>query len=159
MDDVTIARALHVFFVVFWIGGVAFVTTVLLPGVRRVKAPHERMQLFEQIERRFAWQARISTAIVGLTGFYMLYRYDMWDRFRHPAYWWIDAMVAVWLVFTLMLFIVEPFKLHRRLLGQSEGDPEVAFKRMELLHRILLFISLITVLGAVMGSHGLLLFE
>lgn len=157
MDDVTIARGLHVVFVVLWIGGVAFVTTVLLPAVRRLKAPHERMQLFNQIEQRFAKQARISTAIVGLTGFYMLYRFDMWDRFRHAAYWWIDAMVAVWLVFTLMLFIVEPLHLHRRLFGQSE--PELAFRRVEWLHRILLLISLVTVLGAVMGSHGLLLFE
>ncbi len=157
MDDVTIALALHVAFVVLWIGGVAFVTTVLLPAVRRLEAPHERMQMFDRIERRFAWQARISTAIVGLTGFYMLYRLDMWDRFRHAAYWWIDAMVAVWLVFTLMLFIVEPLHLHRRLFGQSE--PELAFRRVEWLHRMLLLISLVTVLGAVMGSHGLLLFE
>jgi uncharacterized membrane protein len=159
MDDVTIARALHVIFVVLWIGGVGFVTTVILPAVRRLKTPHERMQLFDQIERRFAWQARISTAIVGLTGFYMLYRFDMWDRFRHAAYWWIDAMVAVWSVFTLMLFIVEPLNLHQWLLGQSEPEPEIAFRRVVWLHRILLFISLITVLGAVMGSHGLLLFE
>ncbi len=157
MDDVTIARALHVIFVVLWIGGVAFVTTVLLPAVRRLKAPHERIKLFDQIERRFAWQARISTAIVGLTGFYMLYRFDMWGRFRYASYWWIDAMVAVWLVFTLMLFIVEPLNLHGGLLEQSE--PDLTFKRVEWLHWILLLISLITVLGAVMGSHGLLLFE
>jgi uncharacterized membrane protein len=159
MDDVTFARALHVVFVVLWIGGVAFVTTILLPAVRHFGAPHERMPLFEQIERRFAWQARISTTIVGLSGFYMLYRFDIWDRFRHAAYWWLDAMVIVWLVFTLMLFIVEPLNLRRRLRGRSGPELEIAFKRMEWLHRILLFISLITVLGAVMGSHGLLLFE
>jgi len=108
--------ALHVVSVVLWIGGVAFVTTVLLPAVRRLKAPQERMQLFDQIEQRFAWQARVSTAIVGLTGFYMLYRFDMWDRFRHAAYWWIGV---VWLVFTAMLFVVEPFVLHRWVLAQS----------------------------------------
>jgi uncharacterized membrane protein len=154
MDDLTGARALHVVFVVLWIGGVAFVTTVLLPAIRRLKTPRERIQLFEQIERRFAWQARISTLIVGLTGFYMLCRFDMWDRFRHAAYWWIDAMVAVWLAFSLMLFIVEPFNLHRRLMGRSEAEPQTAFRRVEWLHRILLIISLVTVLGAVMGSHG-----
>jgi len=43
MDDVTVARALHVLSIVLWIGGVGFVTTVLLPGVRRLKAPHERI--------------------------------------------------------------------------------------------------------------------
>jgi uncharacterized membrane protein len=96
MNDVTIARALHVVFVVLWIGGVAFVTTALLPAVRRLKAPHERMELFGHIERRFAGQARISTIIVGLSGFYMVYRFDLWDRFQHAGYWWMHAMVIVW---------------------------------------------------------------
>ena len=158
MDEVTVARAIHVLFVVLWIGGVAFVTTVLLPAVRRLKAPHERMQLFDQIERRFAAQARSSTAFVGLTGFYMLYRFDMWDRFRHVGFWWIHAMVVVWLLFTAMLFIVEPVILHRWLREQSASRPEAVFIRVERLHRVLLFVSLVTVLGAVMGSHGLLLF-
>lgn len=156
MNDVTIARGLHVVFVVLWIGGVAFVTTVLLPTVRRLETPDQRIEFFERIERSFAWQARISTAAVGLTGLYMLYRFDMWDRFRHAAYWWIDAMVAVWLVFTLILFVVEPLKLHQRLV--SRADPEILLKRVEWAHRILLLVSLITILGAVMGSHGLLLF-
>ena len=159
MDNVTTARALHVVFVLLWIGSVAFVTIVLLPAVRRLKAPQERMELFDQIERRFAAQARISTVIVGLTGFYMLYRFDLWDRFRYVAYWWLDAMVAVWLVFTTMLFVVEPLGLDRRLLALSELKAEASFKAVEWLHRILLFVSLVTILGAVMGSHGLLLFE
>jgi putative copper export protein len=35
MDDVIIARALHVLGVVIWIGGVAMVTMVVLPALRR----------------------------------------------------------------------------------------------------------------------------
>ena len=159
MDDVTIARALHVVFVVLWIGGVAFVTTILLPAVRRLKAPHERMELFDQIERRFAAQARISTAIVGLTGFYMVYRFDVWDRFRHAAYWWLDAMVAVWLIFTAMLFVIEPFIMRRQLLAPSERRADATYRRIEWLHRLLLFASLVTILGAVLGAHGMLMFE
>ena len=159
MDDFTIARALHVVSIVFLIGGVAFVTTVLLPAVRHLKAPEERMTFFDQIERRFARQARISTTIVGLTGFYMLYRFDLWDRFRYSAYWWMDAMVGLWLIFTLMLFVVEPLILHRWLLAQSQVKPETTFRLVEWLHRVLLFISLITALSAVAGSHGLQLFE
>jgi uncharacterized membrane protein len=159
MDDLTLARALHVVSIVVWIGGVAFVTTVLLPAIRRLKVPEERMTFFDQIERRFARQARISTAIVGLTGFYMIYRFELWDRFRHSAYWWMDAMVAVWLIFTLMLFLAEPFILHRWLLARSQVKPEATFRFVEWMHRFLLFISLMTVLGAVAGSHGLRLFE
>ena len=159
MNDVTIARALHIAFVVLWIGGVAFVTTVLLPAVRRLKAPHERMELFDHIERRFASQARISTITVGLTGFYMVYRFDLWDRFQHAGYWWMHAMVIVWIVFSLMLFVAEPLILHRWLIARARAKPQMTFTLVEWLHWMLLTISLITLLGAVAGSHGLLLFE
>jgi uncharacterized membrane protein len=151
MNDVTIARALHVVFVVLWIGGVAFVTSVLLPAVRRLKAPHERMELFDQIERRFAGQARISTIVVGLTGFYMAYRFELWDHFRHAAYWWMHAMVIVWLIFSLMLFVAEPLFLHRWLVARARVKPEMTFRLVEWLHWVLLVISFVTLLGAVTG--------
>jgi uncharacterized membrane protein len=52
MDEVTLARTLHVVGVVLWIGGVGFVTTVLLPAVQRIADPARRVELFEAIERR-----------------------------------------------------------------------------------------------------------
>jgi hypothetical protein len=70
----------------------------------------------------------------------------------------LDAMTAVWLLFTLLLFVAEPLILHRWLLVQSQLKPEATFRLVEWLHRALLFLSLITVLGAVAGSHGMLLF-
>jgi len=39
MDGLIAARVVHVLGVVLWIGGVALVTTVLLPATRRMKAP------------------------------------------------------------------------------------------------------------------------
>ena len=156
VDDVTIARALHVFAVVLWIGGVAFVTTALLPTVRDIKIAEERVAFFEIVEGRFGRQARFTTALAGLTGFYMLARLDLWDRFLLVAYWWMHAMVGVWLLFTLMLFVIEPLFLHRRLLARARAEPEQTFRLVARLHRILLALSLITLLGAVLGSHGLL---
>ena len=71
MDDVVIARAMHVLAAVIWIGGVAMVTTVVLPAVRRGDIGPNRLQAFEAIERRYVWHARIATVIVALTGFYI----------------------------------------------------------------------------------------
>ena len=87
MDDVTLARALHVLAVVLWIGGAVFVTTVLLPAVRDLHAPTERVVFFETVEQRFGHQARVTTVLAGLSGFYMVVRLDLWDRFRSVAYW------------------------------------------------------------------------
>jgi hypothetical protein len=89
----------------------------------------------------------------------MVYRFNLWDRFQYGVYWWMDAMVVVWLLFTLMLFVAEPLILHRWLLARSRVKPKATFRLVEWLHRVLLFISLVTVLGAVAGSHGLLLFQ
>ena len=154
MDHAIAARALHVIGVVLWIGGVAFVTTVLLPAVRRMKTPAERVAYFESVERRFAWQARGTTLLVGATGFYLVHAWNLWERFGSASYWWMHAMVAIWALFTVMLFIAEPFFLHRRILERAEREPEATFRRIERLHRVLLLLSLLTVFGAVAGSHG-----
>ena len=154
MDPAIAARALHVLGVVLWIGGVAFVTTVLLPSVRRLKTPDERVAFFEAIEGRFAWQARGTTLLVGTTGFYLAHAWNLWERFASAAYWWMHAMVAVWALFTVMLFIAEPLFLHRWVLEAATREPERTFRRIERLHRVLLTVSVVTVLGAVAGSHG-----
>jgi uncharacterized membrane protein len=48
MYDLAIARILHIVGVVLWIGGVAFVTTVLLPTVKQFKSKEERIEFFEK---------------------------------------------------------------------------------------------------------------
>jgi uncharacterized membrane protein len=157
VDDVTIARAFHVLAVVLWIGGVAFVTTVLLPAVREAKASAERVVFFETVERRFGTQARVTTVVTGLTGFFVIIRLDLWDRFLIAAYWWMHAMLALWLLFTLILFVAEPLVLDQWLLARAETRPEWTFSLIERLHWTLLVLSLISLIGAVLGSHGVLL--
>ena len=82
MDDVTIARSLHVLAVVLWIGGVGFMTTVLLPALRRLPNPAQRTAMFGIVERHFSAQARLSVILVGLSGLYMLIHLDVWCAFR-----------------------------------------------------------------------------
>lgn len=154
MDPAIIARTLHILGVVLWIGGVGFVTTVLLPSVRRMKYPEERVAFFEAIEGRFAWQARATTLLVGASGFYLVELWDLWLRFASAGYWWMHAMLLVWVVFSVMLFIAEPLFLHRWFIAAARQRPEATFRRIERLHWVLLTISLVTVAGAVAGSHG-----
>lgn len=157
--ELVLARVLHVLGVVLWIGGVAMVTTVLLPATRRLKTPEERIAFFEAIERRFAVQTRITTLITGMSGLYLLYRFNLWERFAHIEYWWMHAMVLVWVLFTLMLFVLEPFFLHRWFIERARLDPDSTFVMVSRLHWVLLGISLITIAGAVAGSHGFLWFS
>ncbi|WP_422368582.1 hypothetical protein [Pelagibius sp.] len=154
MDDLTIARALHVIAIVHWIGGVSLVTLVLLPGIMRSVPAADRLRLFEMIEGRFAFQARISTVIAGATGFYMTHQLNAWDRFSDPAFWWMHAMVAVWAVFTFVLFLAEPLFLHRWFRARAHLSPDETFTLVLKMHRILLALSLLTVGASVLGAHG-----
>jgi uncharacterized membrane protein len=154
VNEFAFARALHVLAVVVWIGGVAFVTTVALPSVRRHLPPAQRLAFFDRIERRFAWQARATTLLAGFTGFWMTHRFGLWPRFAQVDFWWMHAMVLVWALFTLMLFVLEPLVLHRWLETRNARDPEGTFALVQRVHWVLLVASLIAVLGATAGSHG-----
>ncbi len=67
------ARVLHVIAIVIWIGGVAFITTALIPAIRKIQPPEDCLQIFEILERKFSFQAKLTTLIAGLSSFYMLH--------------------------------------------------------------------------------------
>ncbi|MDA0230067.1 MAG: hypothetical protein O3B21_07740 [Proteobacteria bacterium] len=154
MDDANLARAVHVLGIVLWIGGVGFVTTVLLPSIRRMKNASERVTFFDEIERRFAWQARGTTLLVGLSGFYLVHTGGFWDRFSQSEFWWMHAMVIIWAVFSILLFVAEPLFLHRWLSARAAKGPEQTFRLIQRFHWVLLILSVVTVVGAAAGSHG-----
>ncbi|HLZ64672.1 MAG TPA: hypothetical protein VKQ29_00510 [Aliidongia sp.] len=155
MDDVAIARALHVLAVVVWVGGVAMVTTVFLPLVRRSQGAAERLALFDAVEQRFIGQARVATIVVALTGFYMVWRLNLWDRFSDARFWWMHAMVCVWALFSLVLFVLEPLILHRLLHRRALASSDATFALLHRAHWLLLGLSLVTVFAAVAGSNGM----
>jgi uncharacterized membrane protein len=154
LKDLALARAVHVLAVVLWIGGVAMVTTVLLPAIRKLPLSDDPVALFERVERRFAFQARILTLVAGFSGFYMLYRLNAWSRYLSPASWWLHAMTLVWLIFTVLLFVLEPLVLHKKLAERGARDPRGTLTLIQRGHWGLLAISLIALAGAVAGSHG-----
>src|SRR5688500_3076844 len=136
MEAWGLARALHVLGVVLWIGGVAMVTTVLLPAVRRLPQV-AAMGVFERLEHRFAAQARWTTLLVGLTGFYLTAELNLWDRFAQVRYWWMHAMVLVWAVFTMLLFVLEPLFLNRWFAGRAKRDVTGTLRIVARIHWIL----------------------
>ena len=148
------ARAIHVVGVVIWIGGVAFVTTTLIPSLRKIADTDSRLELFEKLEGRFAFQARIVTLITGVSGVYMLNILNAWDRYQHLEYWWMHLMTMIWAIFTIVLFVLEPLVLHRWFHDEATKDSENAFAWLHRMHKILLTLSVIAIIGAMLGSHG-----
>jgi len=159
MTDIALALAVHVIAVVLWIGGVGVVATVLMPEIGRSRPPDERFVAFHALEKRFARQSRITTLLAGASGLYMTWRLDAWSWFTSVATWWMPAMALIWLIFTLMLFAVEPLFLDRWLALRAASKPAATFQWFQRLHHVLLGLSLLTIAGAVAGLHGVNLFR
>jgi uncharacterized membrane protein len=113
IDDFILARAVHLLALVHWIGGVAMVATIVLPRARALPDVRAALAAFEAFERRFVAQVRLSILLAGLSGFYMLNKMQAWEQLLDPAFWWLMLMVAVWAVFALMVFVLEPLVVHR----------------------------------------------
>jgi hypothetical protein len=154
IDGPALARAIHVIAIVHWIGGLFFVTFVILPSLLEM-APAARLPAFDRLERRFAGQARVSTLAAGISGFYLLHAFGHEERLADPRFWWLGAMIALWAIFTIMLFVAEPLFLHAWFDRRATRDPDGAFRIALRGHRILSALAGLTVCGAAGGAHGL----
>jgi uncharacterized membrane protein len=153
-DHFVIARAIHILGIVLWIGGVAFVTTVLIPSIKRNPKHEDRLALFESLEGKFAFQAKITTLMTGLSGVYMLEVMNAWSHYLSLQFWWLHLMTFVWFIFTVVLFVLEPLVLHKWFHRQAVKNSNKAFSVLQTMHIILLCLSLVAIAGAMAGSHG-----
>ncbi len=150
MDGLTLARVIHVLAVVWWIGGVLMVTTVIIPVLKRTS----KANLFEQIEARFSRQAKIAMLLTGFSGFYMIYAMDAWAWFSYGQFWWLHAMISLWVIYFIILFVLEPLLFHSRFQRQAEKNPKKIFVKLQIAHWILMPLSLFVIVIGVAGAHG-----
>ncbi|HEY8521068.1 MAG TPA: hypothetical protein VIN61_13375 [Gammaproteobacteria bacterium] len=146
----SLARALHVLGVLWWVGGVAMVTASIVPALRQADlTDEERRRIFGKIRARFVWQARAAVLLVGATGAYLLTYLGGIARLRSLAVgWWIDLMILTWAVFALLLFVLEPLGIMQK---TGIGRRPRAFLIM---HAGLLALALAAVASGVIWAHG-----
>jgi uncharacterized membrane protein len=149
-DWPTVARVVHVLSIVHWIGGL----TVVLPAARRQPTAERSIAAFESVEHRFAPQARWSVALAGLSGIYMFGSSYSWSRMLDPSLWWLHLMVAVWFVFAIVLFVLEPLVLHELFRRHAIVKPKHTFDLAIRLHAVALIVSAGTIAAGVLGAHG-----
>lgn len=146
-----IAKIIHIVFVIVWIGGVSMVTTSILPAMQDIDKSMQS-HVFKTIEHRFLNQARVSSLLVGMSGFYMLHHMQLWQSLSQ--YWWLSVMIVVWTLFSIVLWILEPLVMKSFCHGcDSKG---MNLTRMNQLHWILLIVTMSTVALGVAGKNGLL---
>ena len=136
-----------------WAGGVGMVTTVVIPIVRRSPSSANSVDMFETIQKRFAWLARFMILIAGGSGFYMLDFIDGWSRYSEPQYWWIHLMTFVWALFMFVFLVAEPVFLHRLFAKYVQIKLAKTFVFVQVLHLFKLTLSLVAVGAAVANNN------
>ncbi len=148
----------HVLTVIIWIGGLAFVTMLIFPSMYRMTETLQKVLFFQRIEHRFAPLARIYAAITGLSGFGMLFYSGRHSLLFTRAGLFLTIMIIIWVLWVVMLFGLEPIiirkMLDRMMKGDKKLDVDAVFKRMNLMHWILLAVSLTAAGSGIMFARG-----
>jgi len=145
--------AVHVLGVVIWIGGVAFVTMTVFPMILRMESSLEKVMFFQGVEHRFAKIAKLSVAIVGLTGAWLLYLTGEWKILFKLSGVGPTLMLIVWAFYVLvLLFEGRLFKAIFK--GEAQQDTAKIFVAMSIFHWVVLGLSLLAVAVGVWAAHG-----
>lgn len=156
----TFLHIIHLLTVIIWIGGLAFVTTLVLPAAIKTEDPLQKVLQFQRIEHRFAPLARVYCAVTGITGFAMIFIMGWHKMIFTQEGAALLIMTAVWVFWAVMLFGLEPIIIKRMLDRMAKKDPNLdidsIFSKMNKLHWMMLFVSLVASGAGVVFAHGYL---
>ena len=155
---------IHLLTSILWIGGLGFITILILPMIVKMPDALQKVLLFQRIEHRFAPLARYFTAIVGASGFVMFYLMDLGDVVFEEEGRFLLFMIIVWIFWVIMLFGLEPLIIKRVLDGMAKQEEvmgrkleiEDVFNLMNKLHWVLLTLSLSAATSGAIFAHGLI---
>ncbi len=152
-----IMHIIHLLAVIIWIGGLAFVTIIIFPVIFKTPDPLQKVLTFQRIEHRFAKIARYFVVLVGLSGFGMLFITGWYlALFTIPGLP-LTFMTLVWVFWMIMLFGVEPLIIKKMLERMAKEGNEMTidsvFKRVNRMHWVLLFVSLLASTAGAVTAH------
>lgn len=154
----SLMHVIHLLTVILWIGGLGFITILVLPLIIKMPDPLQKVLFFQRIEHKFAPMARVYTVITGITGFTMMFMSGAQGILFTRAGFPLLFMSGVWVFWTIMLFGLEPIIIRRMLDNMASGgtkmEIETVFSRMNRLHFALLALSLAAVAAGAAFAHG-----
>ena len=143
-------RLLHLLSALVWVGGMFFAYVVLRPAAVQVLEPPPRLQLWDNVFRRFFVWVWITVAILLASGFYMIMLYG---GFAHaPRH--VHIMMTIGIVMMLIyghVYFAQYRKLARLVAAQSWKEAGEILGKIRRLVGVNLTLGLLTVCVAVLG--------
>lgn len=143
---------LHVFSVVIWIGGVAFVTMIIFPVLTRMEDSMAKITFFMGFEKRFQLLAKILVLVAGATGVGLFLYRGGFGRLTSEEIFLLGYKFFIWLFYFVLLFGAE--KRLMATLVSPKMSPEKTFKRLSFFHWVVLILSLIAIGAGIRMVRG-----
>lgn len=149
---------IHLLTVILWIGGLVFVTGIVLPMVIKTPDALQKVLTFQRVEHRFAPLAKWYNIITGISGFVMV-----WQMGWHKLYFTREGlaltfMTGVWVFWFVMLVGLEPIvirKMLEKMARESDKmDIDGIFNKVKKLHWFMVAISLAAAAAGAIVAHG-----
>ena len=151
-------HVVHIIAVILWIGGLAFITTLIFPIIIKTADPIAKVMLFQKIEHRFSRMAKIYNLLTGATGIIMVFYMGWQDAIFSRHGMSLLLMIAIWVFWFVMLVGLEPLvirkMLDRMMKHSADMDIDAVFSRMNKMHWVLLVVSLIAVASGACFAHS-----
>lgn len=148
----------HLLAVILWIGGLAFVTAIVLPMAIKTPDALQKVLTFQRVEHRFAPLAKWFNIITGISGFVMVWLMGWHELYFTKAGLALTFMTAVWVFWFVMLVGLEPIiirKMLEKMARESEKmDIDGIFRKVKTLHWFMVAISLAAVAAGAFFAHG-----
>jgi len=149
---------IHLLTVILWIGGLAFVTIIILPMAIRNPDALGKVLMFQRVEHKFAPMARIYVLITGITGFVMVFLMGWHRLYFTRAGAPLTVMTLIWVFWFVMLWGLEPLVIKKMLEKMAKSgekmEIETIFARMNRLHWMMVIISLVAATAGALVAHG-----
>jgi len=148
----------HLLAVIVWIGGLVFVTGIVLPMAIKTPDPLQKVLTFQRIEHRFAPLAKAYNIITGITGFVMVWQMGWYELYFTREGWALTFMTAIWLFWFVMLVGLEPIVIKKMLDKMARDgakmDIDGIFRKVKTLHWFMVAISLAAAAAGALVAHG-----
>jgi len=148
----------HLLTVILWIGGLAFVTIIVLPMAIRTPDALQKVLTFQRVERGFAKLARVYNLVTGISGLIMMFLMGWQKVLFTRAGLPLTFMFLIWVFWFIMLFGLEPIVIKKMLENLAKSgnkmDIDTVFKRMNRLHWFMVIISLAASVAGALVAHG-----
>lgn len=149
---------IHLLTVIIWIGGLVFVTGIVLPMAIKTPDALQKVLTFQRIEHRFAPLAKVYNIITGISGFVMVYLMGWHKLYFTKAGIPLTFMTAVWVFWFVMLIGLEPIvikkMLNKMMQEGSKMDIDAVFGKLKKLHWVMVAISLAASAAGAIVAHG-----